>query len=316
MGIQSILTSQQISTFYLTLCIVLQGHGVLPRIEIAQSPGTRQSPVRTASQSRKLFGIQLRPSAQALLSEVENLYGKTVVEADNTNSESKSALGDAASNVLPDGAPVISINVTSGKNEDSIVHELFHLKLFAQGHSTPPAIRIGNTGKTFDTGVIVHLIMGLVHGPLQHSLFFPEMRRMGFDPDGEQRETVLKAIRGGKFEVIEGLSAADRDRLLAMYFFEFSMHFTDVKLLSAMAGWFKNAGWIKPLAMGEAMVGVARKAYPYTPQTLIDTFVRCLNVLYEGESQFTFDQWVRRTASPLPIRIAVLNRLPVPPKNR
>lgn len=310
----SVLPLHQVCAFYLTLCIALQDGSVVPRKNGAQSSSAQQSSAATTSQNRKLFGIELRPSAQALLNEVENLYGKRVIEQDNINIKTKSGIGDAGSRVLIDGSPIITINYNSGKNEDSIVHELFHLKLYAQGYSTAPGIRIGNTGKTFDTSIFVHAIMGFIHDPLQHSLFFPKMRKMGFDPDKGQRDTVSKAIREGKFELLDNLSPIDTDRFLAMYYFQFSMHFTDTKLLSDMTRLFKRAGWIKPLAMGEAMLRIARRAYPYTPQTLIDTFIRCLNVLYEGESRYTFAQWVPRTETPSAIRVAVLNRMPAPQK--
>lgn len=302
-------TSQQVCAFCLTLCLFLQGCRAVSQEYIEQSSVFPQ-PSATPSQNRQLFGIGLGPSAQALLNDVESLYGKKVIELDNTNGE-VSDLGDAGSNVLPDGTPVISLNNKLDKNEGTMVHELFHLKLFAQGFSTPPGIRIGDNGKTFDTSLFVQLVMALVYSPLQHSIFFPEMRRMGFDPDKEQRNTVLKAIQEKKFEFPEKMSLTDKDRLIAMYYFQFSMHFTDKKLLSMMTKLFKTAGWIKSLQMGEAMVRIARTNYPYTPQSLIDTFISCLNILYDGERLYTFAGWVSRTETPLVTRVAVLNLISV-----
>jgi hypothetical protein len=275
------------------LFVVLILPTCIPRAEQSKPTTTR----------KELFGIQLRPRAIELLAEVEKLYGRPVVEEDNTNTVSKSGLGDAAANILRNGSPVIKINTLKGKDEDSIVHELFHLKLFAQGYSLPPAIR--KDGK-FTEEAFVHILSAFIHDPLQHSIIFPEMRKMGFDPDSLQRVTVRKAIKTKKFD-IEGRSPSDTSRILALYYFQFSLHIEDKDLLSAMEKLYTSSEWDDALSKGRRMLAAAKAAAPYTPETMIAAYVKCLNIFHENEVQFFFNQWVQKYDDIPVVRVAVID---------
>jgi hypothetical protein len=77
-----------------------------------------------------LFGVPLDAKASALLTEVEQLYGKPIrVESLSVDDPmaGRSRVGD-------DGTPIISINPNSGRRPDVIVHELYHLLLQPRGY--------------------------------------------------------------------------------------------------------------------------------------------------------------------------------------
>ena len=96
-------------------------------------------------QKTHLFGIELKqPASLELLREVEEFYGREVREVDNTFGEKKSAISMAESNI-PSGIPTIIVHRVEGKDEGVIVHELYHLKLFAMGFSPTPQIWDGKT---------------------------------------------------------------------------------------------------------------------------------------------------------------------------
>lgn len=79
--------------------------------------------VEAADELRKMFGVKLRPAAVSLLKEVEKLYGKPV------KAEEYELVGfHGRTRIDEDGTPVIILNRSTGKTEETIVHELFHLK--------------------------------------------------------------------------------------------------------------------------------------------------------------------------------------------
>jgi hypothetical protein len=122
MTIPKPLLLSMLPVFFLILCVLLQGCLSESHKADEESTNLQQPSIEAKSQNRKVFGIELRPSANLLLHEVETLYGKKLVEQDNTTNKSKSGIGNAAANVLPDGSPLIYINDNSSKNEDSVVH--------------------------------------------------------------------------------------------------------------------------------------------------------------------------------------------------
>lgn len=250
-----------------------------------------------------LFGVKLGTEAAKLLAEVESLYGRPVVEKDLTNTNQKDGIGDAGSNILQDGSPVIIVNTTTDKDEKSIVHELYHLKLFAQGYSQPPPIW---DGKGYSNASFTHLISALIYDPLTHSLIFPEMRRMGIDPDKAQRETVKQAIKDREFESVKSRTPSEGKRFLAMYYFEFSMNLADTNLLSEMRELYKTAGWTEALDKGMKMVSLAKATRPMTPESMVEVYINCLNILYAGEATFSLNRWVQKFEFLPNIRAAVL----------
>lgn len=119
-----------------------------------------------------LFGINLRPEAARLLNDVEELYGtpiREVVEDLGGN------LGDTT--VLGNGTPEIRIDPDTGRSEQNIVHELFHLKLRKEGFPElafefPPGTVISENERRW-----ANWNNTIVREPLQHRLFYPLMRK-------------------------------------------------------------------------------------------------------------------------------------------
>jgi hypothetical protein len=93
------------------------------------------------------------------------------------------ALG--SSHVTSDGTPEVILDMYEGKTEENLVHELFHLQLRAKGF--PQHFRVKSPPNADKKEVFQELAEQL--GSLvEHRLFYPQMRRMGFDPTREYRK--------------------------------------------------------------------------------------------------------------------------------
>jgi hypothetical protein len=76
-----------------------------------------------------MFGVRLSSASADLAAEVEQLYRKSLSEIRSYGPGSILA----HSQVYNDGTPMITTYTSPNVAEDTIVHELHHLKLIAQG---------------------------------------------------------------------------------------------------------------------------------------------------------------------------------------
>jgi hypothetical protein len=170
---------------------------------------------------RDLFGITLSSSATKLLNQVENLYKNPVYEKLGKDlSTDTSGFADTDK----DGTPIITINPQIGRTEENIVHELFHLKMQAQGYplfdfDAPPQVMQKNRAY-FDE------MRQKIYDPLTHRIFFPEMRRMGLDPDAHIRAQYRENRKS---------SEKPSEDFLALYYFRLALELDDQSLLSEIA---------------------------------------------------------------------------------
>ena len=137
-------------------------------------PATDQT--ATTSRPNIMFGIKLRPEAVKLREDVERFFGTPILEERRSDPKSRYYAG---AGFAPSGAPQITLfrEVT---DEASVVHELLHLKLIAEGFPflkfTLPIEFINVPTTRF-----LQIVQSHIDDTLQHRLFFPEMRRMGYD---------------------------------------------------------------------------------------------------------------------------------------
>jgi hypothetical protein len=82
-------------------------------------------------QVREVGGVKLRPAAVELLDAVERLCGKPVSVVFR-NDLREGILG--YSYTKEDGTPTMIIVSGSGQTEENVVHELYHLKMLAEGY--------------------------------------------------------------------------------------------------------------------------------------------------------------------------------------
>lgn len=161
---------------------------------VADANTLRNHPRNGIPHQRQLFGIELSLPARRLLAEVEQSYGKHVRDEVAINWETVQ-LG--YSFVADDGTPVIQINDNLERKEEVIVHELFHLKQRAKGFYMINFV-FSSGAAYYKYAAYCKLLLMLLHEPLQHWIFYPEMRKAGFDPSAVLKADFERAREAGQ----------------------------------------------------------------------------------------------------------------------
>ena len=121
----------------------------------------------------KIGEITIRSDATALVAQVRRVYGSDVVckPVDNLPEYARVLVDNS-------GVPTIEYHSARALDECIVIHELFHLKYFAEGFPeySWAAPQLGSENELF-----LDRMRDCIRNGLEHALFFPEMIRMGFD---------------------------------------------------------------------------------------------------------------------------------------
>lgn len=228
---------------------------------------------------RELFGVRLRPRAVRLLGQVERKFGRKVREAP---ASALNPLLFAQATRDPDGTPVIEVRRGVTPTEVMIVHELFHHKY---GTATFEFRFYAGWGSTSDVA-FVQFLLDHVYSSIQHWMFFPEIRGMGLNPDGEVRFGIEKLLEWDKFTAdVAGVRPLEAR---AAIYFKAAMNIDDPALLARFARWYESKGWGEALAVAGRLIRVVREARPKTIEEAARVFVRCLAHFQREDAKFVF----------------------------
>ena len=234
---------------------------------------------------RQLFEIKLRPEAVKLLEEVEKCYGKPIRE-ERRDDWASSYRGEA--DVDSDGSPVIRLNRQTGMNETTIVHELCHLKFFTLGFPKLGwSFPLGPV-QGFD-GDLRKALKALMFDSIQHSKFYPEMRKMGYDPDVFDRRIQQKQMlisRSGRTRKI-----TTNGTLLSAIYLKAYLESSDREYVAQLEQWYKQNNLDAVLEANKKLVTIVETSKTDTPEQQVDVFVRCLNFLLRGAARFQAAAW-------------------------
>ena len=120
------------------------------------------------------------------------------------------------SKLAADGAPTVLIQPDHGKTPDVIVHELYHLKLKANGYPAilwlfPKDMDVPANHKAFAQ------LEEQVHDPIEHHLFYDTIRAWGINPGQAFEIRTAKMLNEGK----PNKTFAGMDRgAIALYYFK------------------------------------------------------------------------------------------------
>lgn len=243
---------------------------------------------------KEIFGIKLRSSSSVLLAEVESLFGKAVCvklmrDRDGCTNLMLDSEGyiKAHSKVAQDGTPVILLD-DSHQTEEVLVHELFHLKLFANGF---PELKAGMWVNQDDeiNSKFIYQLEALIRDTIQHWRFYPEMRRMGFRHHLGGVQEFKSAMERGHFE---NVTTGNEWLFLPLFYYKAYLEFSDEKkLLAQIDEWYKAKKWDYYAKIGDELVQVIKELKPLTPQTEYDAFLRCANIINQGRAKFDEREW-------------------------
>jgi hypothetical protein len=245
----------------------LFSHGcVLLLLSLLKSP-TGISMQQTKSETtRTLAGVQLSPAATKLLDRVEKLYGIPVNAVENSNLP---AFAHARCYVKYEGTPEIEIDPKIGMNEETIVHELMHLSLFAEG--VPDLILL--SGDPAVQGFITD-----VADQVEHAYFFPTMRELGIDPTVQGKADMHKFNEQNTVPKLYDLRGAD----LALNYFTDVAVLDDERLAMELE---RNEFWPgdnEARERGLAAVDLTKRNFA-TPDEELRVFIAICNVFLEGK---------------------------------
>jgi hypothetical protein len=223
--------------------------------------------LRGQSPSSELCGVSLPSSVARLRKEVESKFGKSV----NCKAIAglRATTGDyAKARVYADGTPWVLLDKSQGAGPDDIAHELFHLKLTAEGFTSyavqpaPPDI---------EPAVLLWVVKEL-SDLLLHRLFFPQMRSMGFDPTAKQRRNVELMMQQDR--------SLSNSAYGAVHYVEDSLLVNDNAFSQRVDNWYRRSGWTQELAKGKAMEASILSHNPRRPRQIQRELLACLNILF------------------------------------
>jgi hypothetical protein len=199
-----------------------------------------------------LCGIELSPKALQLLQDVEHKLAHPVQCQTSPDLSIKKG-ASAHSEVAPDGVGVITLDIFRGKTESNIVHELFHLQLRTQGFSQKPRFdALPNTDDNQLTMTVMR--MGDL---IEHRIFYPKMRRMGFDPTADYRKEVESALSSGTYGV-------QLPETMSVNYAMVRLLINDPKLTQRVETFYVHQGLIQALTRGKKLVSYLLTSNPDT----------------------------------------------------
>ncbi len=208
-----------------------------------------------------IFGVKLKPASTKLLSEVEKL-AKVEIREFTCSDKGGETVGYSG---VDKYGPFIVLSDKRGISEDTIVHELFHLRLILKGF---PKLQTCETEKVVDplATEYANLFCKDINNGLHHWAFYPEMRSMGLTPqDGYSRWGQID-LRSD-FPGITNRLLLREERVL--FFFECSLEIPEQSILDHLAQWYESKGWIDELKTVREMIGLVKSAKISKPKNAL-----------------------------------------------
>jgi hypothetical protein len=149
-----------------------------------------------------------------------------------------------------------------------IAHELFHLKLIAEGfpfYSFQPPPDVDQTMFMFAAGALTDV--------LEHRLFFPQMRSMGLDPTTKQRRDLELIMH-------QDDKGWNNPIYAAIHYLEHALQDNNDALVEKIDGWYRRRGWTQALDLGKKMKALILLHNPRTARQIQWELRACLNLLF------------------------------------
>jgi hypothetical protein len=238
-------------TLPFAVCLVSASVAVPAARQKPIAPNTKtQAPKEPAQRARTMFGVRLASASTDLAAEVERLYGKSLSEI--RSSGPGSILAD--SRVYNDGTPIVTTYTTPNVAEDTIVHELHHLKLIAQGF--PEIIQVITPLFPDSVNALLADFIHELNEGLHDGIFFPRMRRDGYTPEGAHPRIDDASQANDLQYPINLIEEWMKQQFRAVAYFTFARAL-DVATLARVENWYELKGWAQELAVGKQMARAA-----------------------------------------------------------
>lgn len=219
----------------------------------------------TAPPASTLCGIELSRPSLELLHDVERRLGKTI------RCETHLEYGTlGASDVAADGTPEIVLDRYEGRTEENVVHELFHLQLRAKGFPQRFKVKAVRTSNPEFVQSVAEQLASLI----EHRLYYPQMRQMGFDPTLQYRQALETWMSQDK---LYGASVAAKR---TVNYAEVSLLIQDPALTRRVEAWYGRRGWNGQLSRGKKLARYLATFNPDTPEKKGKAVPACLEIVF------------------------------------
>jgi hypothetical protein len=229
---------------------------------------------KTEVPNSELCGVKLRPSVKALADYVVEKTKNQIACISEPNVTDSSGQAYEGREEIVYGVPTIWFSTSRGADEETIAHELFHLKLQASGQfqgweltsppncPPPPGFNM-QEAQAFLSDLYSHL---------QHRIFFSDMRSMGFDPN---------AHLNASFDLTDSNSHAlhlMKEHPLSAAVLYLRVVETDPERKDQIITRLKAEGFGQQIAVGEAMLKVITKENPQNTADGNRVLYECANL--------------------------------------
>lgn len=245
-----------------------------------------QSQTQSASSQKEpdvLCGIELQSSVSKLRKETERELGQPIfciVQAGLRVSTN----GNLAEGRPINGKPYIVID-QDHVTQVEVAHELFHWKLGAEGAPLSFDVR---TPQDLNPKIVAGAV-GLLLNLMEHRLFFPMMRAMGFDPAASLHDAVVYMMSVPNFQF--RATTPEVARLYAVaYYIQCVALINDRSFTKQYSGWLEKTGRSEAAATGAHIASSIVRANPRTANQMKKELAKDLTVLFGDEftpSMFT-----------------------------
>jgi hypothetical protein len=229
------------------------------------------------------------PAAVKLLDEVSQTYNKRTIAIDTA----LPANVHAAASIAEDGTPIIKVPIDRDPTEADLVHELFHLKLIAEGYAF---IRIDGGAQI--PQVLTTRLFEWVKDPIEHTIFYPRMKAMGLNPSEHVEATISNAR--ARFAIEPG--EPSETSVLSLFALRVALQDKPELFEKFIQG--KTAG--NDLAVAEHALEILVRDRPQTPDEEISTVVKVLNCLLPSVGTFSFGHLEAAKKGTVTVRTAVI----------
>ncbi len=228
-----------------------------------------------ADLKRSVLGREVAVDVSALLTDIERQYGCEVVF--KPSADTSPYLGGTCT-VTPEGIPEITINEQNVLWEEAVVHELQHLRLRKEQY---PFFELENRVSPFwKPGNLRNMLYG-VYEPILHHVFNPAIRAMGRNPAVLFNAMFRKCLEPGEME-------QNTNKLAwPLVYFRILLECDDHGVREALRLRCEGLGWGEAIERAKLMVAQVKALTEPTPEKAAETFVRCANIAFEEEFEFS-----------------------------
>lgn len=250
--------------------------------------------------NRQVFLKNLKSEGQELVSEIELRCGQPIRYF-------ISSLSDriAQARINESGVPEVTIDTSKKIDEEIIVHELYHIKMWLDGY---PRIVFGQhilKPLSQQDQNLLDILLGEVFDPIEHYIFYPKLREIGYDPDRFMRDSIKSMIVKKEILGLRNKSYAD----LAFDYFQCSLEVFDKNLISALDKLYREKQADQALKLGKKMAEIVYNSNFQSSEEEAKAFLKCLELIFKDKWSFEFVEWKTENAGSVPVNYAVIGAI-------